>query len=465
MSIITFPFDEQAEVICLGSCISDDHALDLVLERLDDRHFHVTKHKIIFRYLKRFYVSGDKPKFADLMRLLSVDGMVEEAGGAEYIKNIETRARYAEIRYYITVLETVADKRDLLCLGRRLLESPINDVRSTVDEAVTILGSIGSTGKNPARPMSEVFSDYNDGMSYIEHFSSRWQDKKDGKPTLIGVPTGWPILDKTIHGLIKKELIILGARPSMGKSEFIIQMIYSMAKRGIKTMVFSLEMSAEQILNRIIGMCTKIQATRIHSLELTAEEASRIQNCAKMIQPILQNIIIDDVSNSSAYAIRARLKREIIANGVEVCLVDHLSKIAKLSPNAGQYQTITDNVALMKSIAQDCNIPLVLAAQLRRLNENEKVTLPEMHHLRDSGAVEQDADKILLVHRKDYYDKFDCPGQVMLLIRKNREGPRDVVYFNYDDRMQSLTEESGEVGETIKTIVSNTGEASEFFKR
>ena len=454
---ISIPQDLEAEQICIGASLTHGHSLELVLDRLDDQHFYDPRHKIIVSYLKKFYLSGDNPRFTDLVRALGKDNLLADAGGSQYIKGIEVSTRHAEIKYYIDQLEETCSQRQFLLLANKMLSAKGKSTE-LIQEATDELATIGVSQKNPPRCMTDHLNDFRDGQSFFEHFEKRMQDKREGKSALTGIPTGWRSLDLMLNGLEKRELIILGARPSMGKTEVAVQALYSMCSRGIKVMFFSLEMSATQILNRMIGICTGIHSSRILRLDLTQEEVERIKAARPLIEKVTNNLWIDEVANSPAAGIRARLKREVAANGIELCMVDHLSKIA--SPTAGllEYQKITENVGAMKALAQECNVPLILCAQLRRLNEGEKVTPPDMHHLRDSGAVEQDADKILLIHRPDYYDEYSHPGKVIILVRKNREGERSHVDFFYDVKTQRFAEVDYNVEDRVEEVVNEPAE-------
>jgi replicative DNA helicase len=437
---IDIPMDLLAEQICIGACITQHQSLELVFDRIDDGAFYDTRHKILFSCIKKFYKAGDNPKFTDIIIELERDGLIDTAGGVEYVKQLEVRTRNSEIRYYIKVLEDTQVKRNLIFLGQNLLSPHTDDPLELLEDASKALSGISSGNENPPTCLADVLSNYREDVTIFDHFIQRKRDKDNGKSVLGGVPTGWPNLDIELDGLWKKELVILGARPSMGKSEVMVQMILAMIKKGIKVMLFSLEMSKEQVAQRLVGMVSGVHSSKVIRGNFNEEEAQRIDEARNLFKSYQHNLIIDDCCNIKAHQIKARLRRQVSSSGVQVAMVDHLSRIPAPASGMNQYQLVTENVGAMKMMAQELDMPVVLAAQLNRAVTGRQVTIPNMADLRDSGAVEQDADKILLIHRPDYYDKLDRPGLVQIIIEKNREGSRKTMSYSYCSETQAFSE-------------------------
>ncbi|HJZ04583.1 MAG TPA: DnaB-like helicase C-terminal domain-containing protein [Patescibacteria group bacterium] len=453
---ITVPTDLEAERICVGACLVSHSSMEIVLDRLDDSAFNDTRHKIIFGCIRKFYEAGDNPTFVDVARSLASSNQTEDAGGIQYIKSLEIEARNAEIRYYASQLEEARSRRHLVFLGRRLLCAGSGEVMEHVQHASEILSKVASKSNKPPRSIREITKNRSEGLNAVDYYIKRKMERDAGVHTLMGVPTGWYHLDQALDGLIKRELIILAGRPGMGKSEILIQMALSMARKGVTSMLFSLEMSDEAVHDRVFGMLSGIHAKRLRTGNLTSEEVSRLPEAGKMFEDIGDRILIDETPSANAHHIKARLRHEIITNGVKVALIDHLSKIAS-EGKKNLYESVTENSGAMKTMAQELNIPVVVAAQLNREVTKVPGSKPNMAHLRDSGAIEQDADKIIMIHRDNYSDKKSTSPIVELIIEKNREGDRKTIYFNYNDHTAHFSEtDQDAAAKTVKTIVEDT---------
>lgn len=431
------PSKVDSEAICLGAAMSHWHSLELVMRDLQERDFYDERHQIVYGVLKEFYALDNHPKFSDLVRRCQSLGLLAEVGGINYLKNLEVSTRHSEIGPYIRELRDVSQQRELVHLGLALARNELA-VPKTMELIGECMGRLGNERSSTVRTLSDVLDNYREGANIAEYFIEKKRQRDSGSTTLGGLPTGWTALDLALDGLGKKELIILGARPGMGKSEVLVQMIASMIKHGLKVYFFSLEMSHENVVARLFGAHSSIHSGRLQRSQFDDSLVAQIEESYRIMREVDDRLWIDATSGINSSQILARATRAVTQWGCDIVIVDHLSKVE--SDKQSMYEKVTEASAQMKYMAQKLDVPVLVAAQLNRNIASKEDKRPTMADLRDSGAVEQDADKILMVHREDYWDPHNKPGKVDLIIEKNREGDRTTIEFAYDKETQHLKE-------------------------
>lgn len=462
MSQRTYPTDYVAEKACLGACFNSDSGMEAVIDTIGQEHFSDPRHKFTLKVLDKFYKSGDRLDFDALLTHLEETNTLEKAGGFEYLDGIRITYRSVEVRTYIADLEQVYASRNLIDLGLALLEENKLSLEERIVQANDMLSSVGAK-KGESKALEHYIKDRRDGLSALEFYTQRKKEFDSGIRTLLGIPIGWPILDDALEGLIKKELVLVGGRPSMGKSEICIQMVVSMLRKGFKIMLFSLEMTPEQITDRITAIATEIRAARLRKGDFSERELERIRAEWPKIEEMAKNLVINDSPSLSVIDMQARVRRQMVTEGVDVVFVDHLAKI-RPAGSGSLYQTTSETVRSIKNMAISLDIPVVLAAQLNRSNAKGALQglRPTMADFRDSGAVEEEADKAILIHRPDYYDPNEKPGLVEFIVDKNRESFRGPIKMMFDWKTQQLSEYV-DVEEVIHGI--KQPEPEEFFTR
>lgn len=451
------PIDIKAEQCCLGACLASKFKLEAVFDKLRSSSFYDSKHRMIFNALEKFYREGDTPTFLTLTDELISKGLIEKVGGGQYIRSLELIGRTAPLNSQISILQELDKQRSLLFLGKELIEGAGMQSDVLLSRASETLSSIYGISSPDIVPTSHLIDNFRNGLSIIDYFLKKKEDKDAGKSILTGLPTGWTKFDEAHDGFDKKQLVILAARPAMGKSEFAIQTAFAMAKKGIKSLYFSLEMSREQIMTRMLSILIGVQASRLDRVKFTHEEGERLRHAEQALRVITSHIEIEAAGCMTAQQIQARTRRLCDTKGIDIVIVDHLSKMAAHVPGAKMYEVVTHNSSAMKSMAQSLDIPVLLVAQLNRDAAKKGGARPTMAEIRDSGHVEQDADKIFLLHRPDYYNPDEKPGVVELIIEKNREGHLGPIAFAYDKMSQRLEE--------LPTIEDQVREISEQNKR
>lgn len=423
------PADIQAEQIVIGSAMNDYNDLEEMISSLSKQDFYDIRHVIIFDSIAELKNSGDVPRFQDICLHLDRLSKLEKAGGAEYIKNLEVSSRGIQIKYYIEKIKEARKKRDLIKIAKKMISSEDSSKRIT-EKAIAEIISIETEKLNKPKKISETVS-----LSTYKEQYARYQN---GEQTIKGTLTGWKRLDSLLGGLRKQELIILGARPSMGKSEVISQLAINLSIAKVPTLIFSMEMTVNQICNRLVARWFGIRAQNLEQGMLTQQQYSMLCQNWSQFESACQHLTLDTSPSLTTNQIKHKITMEIMSNNIQVVLIDHLSKIG--GKGISRYEKITDDVGDIKRIAQEMDIPIILAAQLNRNVVNKENPRPNMADLRDSGAIEQDADKIILIHRPDYYKKDDSPGIVEFIVDKNREGERDIVKMFYCIDKQRLSE-------------------------
>lgn len=437
------PHSKESEMMVLGCMLTSINSLNIAADGLDDSEFYFSEHKLIFQSLKEAYKS-DKP--ADI-HLIAEDlkrkNQLSQIGGVAYLT---TLAQYAGTSAYIEeYVEIVKDKSILrwminACqnIEKTALEDPKN-VQSALDDAQQLFFQIGQSVNSKAglllhEILSGIKSDSK--LSFVKELEARQEtylNRTDDDPGITGIPTHFIDLDKMINGLNKSHLLILAARPAMGKTALAINIAENVAFKHKTTVgVFSLEMTAEQLVHRMVCSQSEVESDKITTGSLSALEFQRVVVAVNEMQQ--HQLIIDDQPGLKITDLRARARRMKESHGVGVIIIDYLQLLSGSgsSKNAENRQNeISEISRMLKNLARELDVPIICISQLSRKVEERQGHRPMMSDLRESGSIEQDADIIMFLLRREYYDPHDRPGQAELIVAKNRHGAVGSVFLTY----------------------------------
>lgn len=428
------PNSKEAEMMVLGCMLTNINSLNTSIDIIDDMDFYFNEHKLIFSAMKFLYKS-DKPADVHLVaEELKRREKLQAAGGVSYLTTLAQFAgTSAHIEHYANL---VHDKAILRRMARTAQEierdafSEPEDVFSALDEAQQKLFQISqsnraSVGINVPDIISGVKADSKmPFLKALEERQEEFQNRPEGDLGITGIPTHFLDLDKTINGLGKSNLIILAARPAMGKTLLAMNIAANVAvQNNMSVGIFSLEMSAEQLLHRLICAHAEVESEKIATGSLTGVEYQSVVSSVSEFQK--HNIVIDDQPGIKITDLRARARRMKEAYDINLLIVDYLQLLSgsNTTRNSDSRQNeISEISRLLKNLARELNIPIICLSQLSRRVEERTGHRPIMSDLRESGSIEQDADVVIFMLRRDYYDPMDKPGMAELIIAKNRHG-------------------------------------------
>jgi replicative DNA helicase len=428
------PNSKESEMMVLGCMLTSINALNVAADSLEEMDFYYSEHQTVFTILKTVY-RADKP--ADIHIIseeLKKIGKLDAIGGISYLTTLAQYAgTSAYIEEYIDLVKEKAILRRMIhaaqSIEKTALEGPA-DVRAALDQAQADFYKISQSSQNSQGVsikdlITGVKADSK--MPFLKELQARQQsflEKGPGDPGISGVPTHFTELDVMLNGFMNSNLILLGARPAMGKTALILSLAENICfKNKIPVGIFSLEMSASQLLGRLICSQAEVESQKIQTGSLNGGEYQRIVGAVNNMQKHV--MIVDDQPGLKITDIRARARRMKEAHNVGFIAIDYLQLISgsgSKGSNENRQAEISEISRMLKNLARELNIPILCAAQLSRKVEERQGHRPMMSDLRESGSLEQDSDVIMFLFRRDYYDKHDKPGLAELLVAKNRHG-------------------------------------------
>lgn len=434
IKIKSAPNSKESEMMVLGCMLTSVNALNVAADMLDDSDFYYTEHKIIFQTLKAAY-KNDKPADVHLIcEELKRLGKLQAVGGAGYVTTLAQYAgTSAHIEEYAGIIHDKSILRRMINASQIIEKNALNEpdnVDQTLDEAQKMFFQIGqssraTTGALIKEILTGVKSESGEHfLKILQERQEQYQEKGPDDSGITGIPTHYIDLDKMINGFNNSNLMILAARPAMGKTALAINLAENICfKNNIPTGVFSLEMSAEQLVHRIICSHSQVESDKIKMGSLNGIEYQRIVETVNEVQDHL--LVIDDQPGISINDLRARARRMKENYNIGFLVVDYLQLLSGSSAHKASESRqveISEISRNMKNLARELNIPILCLSQLSRKVEERQGHRPMMSDLRESGSLEQDSDLIMFLLRREYYDPMDKPGMAELIVAKNRHG-------------------------------------------
>lgn len=418
------PFNIEAEISVLGSMLLDNEAINLVTEILRTDNFYKTSHQHIFDTIVNIYNKNNAVDLVILKDELKKQSLLEKVGGAEYLMELEESVPLASnVEYYAKIVREKTMKRDLITATAKIQQEAYNDSLESeelLDVAEKEIFDI--TQRKFSSPTIKLFNILHDTFDHISNLHDR-----EGR--LTGISTGYYDLNDITSGLQKSELIVIAARPSMGKSSLVLNIAeHAGTKEKKPTLIFSMEMSAQQVAQNMLCSTAKIDA---HLLRTGKLDDNQFSNLSLAMGDLSESeIFIDDTPGLGLLELRAKARRLKLQHNIQMIIVDYL-QLMEARKAENRQQEISSISRGLKALARELEVPVIAVSQLNRSVETREGHTPRMSDLRESGSIEQDADVIILLHREDYYDPTKRPGEVDLNIAKQRNGPTGRVKLTF----------------------------------
>jgi replicative DNA helicase len=429
------PHDNAAEMSLLGSMIRDHTVIGDVIEIVktgDD--FYKPVHRIIFNELVTLYDRNDAGDIVQLHSRLSDAGVLEDVGGDDYlVKLAESTPSPANAVHFAEIVREKARIRSLIeAAGKILYEGYYAGELKEIDGSAQALldraeGAIFAIAEAAEATQAESLRD-------LLHATMDELDQRAeaGGALASGVPSGFYDLDNMTLGLQKGEMIIIAARPSMGKTAFCLNIAQRMATSGHPVGIFSLEMTREQVAQRMLSAEAGVDAQRMRRNQLSPEEFQRLMEACGRLGDA--EIYIDDTPGLSILQLRTKARRMHARHNVQAIIIDYLQLMTG-STRESRQQEVSEISRGVKALARELRVPVICLSQLNRAAENRESHRPRMSDLRESGSIEQDADVVMLLHREDYYHQgdreYEQNDMAEIIIAKQRNGPTGVVNLKW----------------------------------
>ena len=427
------PQDTEAEKSLLGAILISDEAFPNVLERVKASDFYEDRHQKIYAAMTALYNSHRPIDIQTLNSELKAEKNLKSIGGAPYLAeltNFVPTASHAEA--YAGIIAEAATRRRLIKAG--------SDI---VTEAYNSSGEIGEILGKAEKTLFEVSdkvtqTDYTPISDVLVQTFERIEELHRNKGALRGLKTGFIDLDKKLAGFQKGTLVIVGARPAMGKTTFAQNLVYNMSSINKKHILFfTMEMAATEIVERMVASVAEVDSWNIRTGNLSDADFTKISDALGEIDD--SPILFDDTSNMNILELRNKARRAAHDYDLGAIVIDYLQLLNGTDRYAGQrVQEVTEISRGLKTLARELEIPVIALAQLSRNVTGRDDPRPILSDLRESGSIEQDADVVMFLHRPDYYheneDDYEKTNITQLLIEKHRQGPTGRVDFYFDDK-------------------------------
>ena len=425
------PQNLEAEQSVIGGILLDNQSLNSVLEILNIEDFYSEAHRKIFAAIVELYDKNEPSDLITLSNVLKSKNQLDQAGGVSYLSSLADNVpSAANISHYSKIVKEKAILRRLIGTATEILNKSYNagaDIDTVLDEAEHAIFEIS---ENKIRPAFSPFKDIiKESVKTIEKLYER-------KELVTGVPTGFEKIDDLTSGLQKSDLIIIAGRPSMGKTAFALNIAqYAALVASIPVAIFSLEMSKEQLAFRMLSSEAKVDSQRIRRGFLGEVDWPKLISAAGRLSEAL--IFIDDSPAITALEMKAKARRLKSEVDLGLIILDYLQLMRSSGYKESREQEISEISRSLKALAKELNVPVVALSQLNRKVEDRSDKRPQMADLRDSGAIEQDADLIAFIYRDEVYNKSEEnteKGFAEIIIGKQRNGPTGLVKLHFQEQ-------------------------------
>jgi len=423
------PHNVEAEEAVLGSLLIDPEALFRVSPFLKGEDFYIQKNTWIYEAILAIHERRDPIDFVTLCDELERRGQLEEIGGAAYITRLINAVPSAiHVESYGHIVEQAAIRRRLIGAASQIAQlayQEAEDVDQTVDQAEQALFSVSQRRiTRDLAPIQEVLGRYYDRIQYlVDH---------QGEP--LGIPTGFADLDRLLGGLQRSDLILIAARPSVGKTSLCLSIARNAARYGQHVAIFSLEMSAEQVVQRLVSAETQIDAQQLRLGRLAGDEMALFAQAIGVLADL--PVFIDDTPSISVLQLRAKARRLHAEHGLDLILVDYLQLMSGDVRSENRVQEVSYISRSLKAVARELGLPVVAASQLSRAVEQRSDKRPVLADLRESGSLEQDADVVMFIYRDElYHPETEKQHIADIIVAKHRNGPTGAIQLFFRNRL------------------------------
>lgn len=420
------PHDDDAEMAVLGGMIMSKDAIGEVSQMIDATDFYQPKHQIVYEAIIRLFSASLPVDAVILANELLKAGDLEKAGGSDYLHSLVASVpTAANATYYAEIVHQRAILRNVIATGTKIAQLGYTAEGSQAEDVVNLAQS-----EVYEMSVGKVRQDYA-AIGPVVQDTLEQLDKMQSGEMERGVPTGFRDIDDVTQGLQPGQMIVVAGRPAMGKSTLGVDFARAAAlHHGLTTIIFSLEMSKVELAQRIISAETNIPLVALRRADDITPERWNILNTfwTKMREAPL---FIDDSPNMSLMEIRAKCRRLKQTNDLRLVVIDYLQLMSSGKQIESRQQEVSEFSRALKLLAKELEVPVVALSQLNRGPEMRNDKKPQLSDLRESGSIEQDADVVFLVHRPDFYDKEDRPGEADIIMAKHRNGPTETFHLGF----------------------------------
>lgn len=430
------PQAQELEDSVLGALMIEKEAFGTVADLLRPEVFYKDQNRLVFEAIRELAVNDQPIDILSVGEKLKSKGTLEKAGGAVYLADLTRRvASTAHLHYHAEIIAKKATARDLISMAAQIEEKAFDetqDIDDLMQEAEA--GIFEITQRSQKRSVTQV-------DSVIEEAFARMEKAAKNTGNISGIPSGFHALDKITSGWQTPDLIIIAARPAMGKTAFVLSMAKNIAvDRGIPTAIFSLEMSNVQLVNRLIMNVCELEGDKIKTGKMSKEDKLRLNTKINIMKG--KPLYMDDTPSLSIYELRSKARKLVNEHGVKLIIIDYLQLMnAQGSSFGSREQEVSIISRGLKGLAKELDIPIIALSQLNRGVEARtgiEGKTPQLSDLRESGAIEQDADMVCFIHRPEYYRIFndeksgkDLRGLAQIIVAKHRNGATDSIWLRF----------------------------------
>ncbi len=411
------PQNVEAEMALLASMLLDDNTLSRVIAKLSEKSFYRTAHQKLFAAVCALFEQGKPVDAISLAEHLRSKGQLEEIGGSAYISALlDSASATANVDYYLQIIHEKSILRHLIDVSSQIGAECLQPEAQAVELLDLAEKKIFElTQKKVTDEFVPIGDLVKDSVKLVEKLHR-------DKSAVTGLPTGFKDVDEKTSGLQNSDFIVVAARPSMGKTSLALNIAECIAVgQKLPVGIFSLEMSKEQLVLRMLCSMAQVNAHKVRTGFLSQEDFDRLVSSAGKLAEA--PIYIDDTPSISALEIRAKARRLKMKHDVRLLVVDYLQLMQSPRRSENRQQEISEISRSLKALARELDIPVLVLSQLNRAVESRTDHRPQLSDLRESGAIEQDADVVIMLLRREYYDREDSPGTADLMIAKQRNGP------------------------------------------
>ena len=438
------PHSREAEVSLLGGLLIDKEAIVRVDDVVSSEDFYEDRHQLIYTTVNELYQKHQAIDILTVSNALKDASKLDQIGGTSYLAELTNQVPTgAHVEEYAGIVRTKALHRRLIAVGQVVVKlgyQEAEEINQLIEQAETELFKVSHKHiKQDIASMEKILADSFTRLDELYH----------NKGQLRGVPTGFKDLDNLLAGFQASDLFVLAARPAMGKTALAVNLAYNVAvKSKLPVLYFSLEMSKEQLADRLLSVESGVNAWKIRTGNLSDTDFEKIGQAMGVLAET--NLYLDDSVGVTISQLRTKARREMNRHQLGLIIVDYLQLMAgssRFNHNDNRVQEISEISRGLKLIARELNVPVLAVSQLSRMVESRSPPHPMLSDLRDSGSIEQDADVVAFMYRDDYYNPENTkkPNIVDIMIKKHRNGPTGKVeiYFDKDkQRYRSLAKQT-----------------------
>lgn len=416
------PHSDEAEQAVIASMLMDKDAVVTAVDMLEKDDFYSSRYGILFEAMAQLSKEGRPADLVQVQDKVRQNGAPPEVSGMEFLREVLSSVpTSANIRHYAEIVKNKSILRKLIKTAQTIEndcyegKENIENILYNAEKNVTSVTQSGSSEET--QPISEVVIEALDRMQAAANAGGK----------ITGIATGFTDLDYKMAGMQNSDLILVAARPSMGKTAFVLNIAqYVSVKHNTTTAIFSLEMSKLQLVNRIISMESRVDSKNIRTGNLSPAEWSNIAEGASNVG--MSHIIIEDTPGISVAELRSKCRKFKRDNNLGLIIIDYIQLMTGGGKSESRQQEVSEISRALKGVARELNVPVIALSQLSRSVESRPDKRPMLSDLRESGAIEQDADVVMFIYREDYYKKdTDRTGIAEIIIAKQRNGPTGTV--------------------------------------